>query len=57
LSILCEEATEEMKPHYVNVLKIFKPILENPANIKSLFYALSSLKNMIRYISSDEMVR
>ena len=56
LSILCEESTEEMKPHYVNVLKIFKPILENASNLKAVYYVLSSLKNLIRYISSDELV-
>jgi hypothetical protein len=57
ISILNEESSEEMKPHYKSLLGIFKPILQNMNNAKAVLYVLNSLKNMIPFISSDELVR
>lgn len=55
ISILNEESSEEMKPHYKSLLGIFKPILQNMNNAKAVLYVLNSLKNMIPFISSDEL--
>ena len=40
LSILNEEAAEQMKPHYINMFKIFSRILSDQTNLKSAFYVL-----------------
>jgi len=55
LSIMNEEAAEQIKPHYVNILQIFSKILLDLNNLKSAFYVLSSLKAMIPFTSTDEL--
>ncbi|CAF0848327.1 unnamed protein product [Brachionus calyciflorus] len=53
LSIITEEAAEQLKPHYVNLLNIFCTILTQLNNLKSAFYVISSLKNMIPFTSDE----
>lgn len=55
LSILTEEAAEQMKPHYVNMFKIFARILSDLVNLKSAFYVLSCLKSIIPYTDEVEL--
>ena len=55
LSIMNEEAAEQLKPHYRNILQIFGKILSDLTNLKSAFYVLSCLKNIIPFTSADEL--
>ena len=55
LSIMNEEAAEQLKPHYLNILQIFAKILADLTNLKSAFYVLSCLKNIIPYTSEVEL--
>ena len=43
LSILNEEAAEEMKPHFTTLLNIFSPILKSCENLKLVLYVLRLL--------------
>ncbi len=40
LSILNEEAGEQMKPHFVHLFKVFNTILTEMANLKSALYVI-----------------
>lgn len=55
LSILNEDAAEQMKPHYLNMFKIFSRILSDQVNLKSAFYVLSCLKSIIPYTDETEL--
>ena len=55
LSIMNEEAAEQLKPHYLNILQIFSKILADLNNLKSAFYVLSCLKNIIPYTNEVEL--
>lgn len=55
LSILNEEAAEQMKKHYINMFKIFSRILSDLSNLKSAFYVLSCLKSIIPYTDEVEL--
>ncbi len=55
LSILNEEAAEQMKSHYINMFKIFSRILSDLTNLKSAFYVISCLKSIIPYIDDAEL--
>lgn len=55
LSILNEEASETLKPHYINMFKIFSRILSDLSNLKSAFYVLSCLKSIIPYTDEVEL--
>ncbi len=57
LSILNEEAAEQMKPHFVNLLRMFHKILAESSDLKACFYVISSLKSMITYTDDVESVR
>lgn len=55
LSVMNEEAAEQIKPHYVNILQIFSKILLDLNNLKAAFYVLASLKTMIPFTTTDEL--
>ena len=55
LSILNEEAAEQMKSHYINMFKIFSRILSDLTNLKSAFFVLSCLKSIIPYTDEVEL--
>jgi hypothetical protein len=55
LSILNEEAAEQMKKHYINMFRIFSRILSDLTNLKSAFYVLSCLKSIIPYTDEVEL--
>lgn len=55
LSILNEEAAEQMKKHYLNMFKIFSRILSDLTNLKSAFYVLSCLKSIIPFTDEKEL--
>lgn len=55
LSILNEEAAEQMKTHYINMFKIFSRILSDLTNLKSAYYVLSCLKSIIPYTDEVEL--
>lgn len=40
LSILNEEAAEQIKPHYCTMFKMFATILSETTNLKSAYYVL-----------------
>ncbi len=56
LSILNEESAEQMKPHFVNILRIFQKLLQESTDLKACFYAISSLKSMIPFTGEAEAV-
>ena len=56
LSILNEESAEEMKPHFINMFKIFAGILNDPNNLKSAYYVLKCLKSIIPFTDEVELV-
>jgi hypothetical protein len=56
LSILNEEAAEQMKSHFVNILRIFQKILLESSDLKACFHVISSLKSMIPFTNEVEAV-
>jgi hypothetical protein len=56
LSLLNEEAAEQLKSHFVHLLKLFSTILTDLNNLKSAFYVINSLKFIIPYTNEVELV-
>lgn len=55
LSMLNEEAGEQMKPHYVHLFKLFQTILSTGSNLKALLYVLNALKHMVAFTDETEL--
>ncbi len=56
LSILNEESAEQMKPHFVSILKIYQRLLSESDDMKCCFYVISGLKSMISFTDETEAV-